>query len=753
MPRTQPPTAAPSGAASLLAAAPVHSMTAAMPSENCLARPVRWRHWLGASVSRRLTLGLIAALLVSTALALALGLVAEQRVLRRQQENAARREAQLFEASLQNAMIKRDLGGMADILKHLGHTPGVAQARLLTPAGEVRFDSHAGGPFGGQRTMPSAAAWAPIEPAPPMSARQLCADTQCRAQLRWRTDNAGDRLQIAYPILNHARCGLCHGAAEQHPVNGLLLIDFEPRAITGLGRGPIALLAVVVLSALALFALIMLLTLRRQVTGPLAGLALAADRLATGDFDTRVQSRAHDELGRVAHAFDRMAERLSDTVASLCRERQFLQHLVDGIPDPVVVIGPDYRIRLANQAYAALLGNELPAIVGQPCHQVSCGLAEPCPSTLVTCPVAEISQRPRAVRSMISLKRRDGSTVGVDIDAAPLALDGAHGEGETLVIEVLRPLDRTLRFSQQQRLSTIGLLANGVAHEIHNPLASIRIALQASLRGLRSGRMAREELTGYLELVDHEIDRCVLTTQRMMQMSQTPTETLHPVSLAAAVDDVLALLREECRVRGIAVSVTGVPPALRVMGDEAELRQVLVNLVHNALHAMPGAMPNESARAGAPGFGMGCEAQSAAIPTGIASICNEADRPNPGCDSRDRLIQHRPVGGRIDISGTATGDGQWFTLSVRDTGCGIAAADLPLIFMPFFSRRADGQRGTGLGLAISKAILERFGGRIDVNSAPGRGSDFWLTLRRAPDAASALTDNEGAAFRAPVNPG
>jgi signal transduction histidine kinase len=347
--------------------------------------------------------------------------------------------------------------------------------------------------------------------------------------------------------------------------------------------------------------------------------------------------------------------------------------LIDGMPDPVVVIGPDFRVRLANQAYAALLGIDLPAAVGQPCHQISCALAEPCPSTLVTCPVAEIRRRAGPVRSMLSLKRRDGGTVDVDIDAAPLAQDG----GDTLVIEVIRPLERSLRLSQQQRLSTIGLLANGVAHEIHNPLASIRLALQASLRGLRSGQMEREELIGYLELVDHEIDRCVLTTQRMMQMSQTPTETPHPVSPAAAIDDVLALLREESRARAVTVSVTGAPPALRVLGDEAELRQVLVNLIHNALHAMD-------------------------------------------------------EGGRIDIEGAPTADGQWFTLSVRDTGRGIAAQDQPLIFLPFFSRRADGQRGTGLGLAISKAIMERLGGRIEVFSAPGRGSCFTLTLRLAP---------------------
>ena len=651
-------------------------MTAPSPSEEFMTHQTDWGHWLSVSVSRRLTLGLIVALLVSAIVVITLALIIGQDALKRQQEDAAHRVARLFEASLQNAMLKRDLDGMADILRHLGHAPGVSQARLLAPNGEVRFASHL--PF----TVPE----------PPVSLQQLCVAADCQERLHWSVNSTGGFLQIVYPILNQARCAQCHGALDLHPVNGLLVIDFQAYPVAGLGREPALLVAGVMLGVLALFALTMLITLRRPLTEPLASLAKAADRLAAGELDTRVQSRSRDELGRVAHAFDRMASRLCDMVASLRHERQFLQHLVDGMPDPLVVVGHDYRIRLANQAYAELLGYELSAIVGKPCYQVSRGVSEPCPSTLLTCPVTEIGRCAHTVHSVISLKRCDGSAVDVDIDAAPLAQEN----GEQLVVLVIRPLERSIRFSQQQRLSTIGLLANGVAHEIHNPLASIRIALQASLRSLRSGQIEREELTDYLELVDHEIDRCVLTTHRLMQMSQTPTHALQPVSVLAAIDDVLALLREECRIRDVAVSVEGMVESLRVLGDEAELRQVLVNLVHNALHAMP-------------------------------------------------------EGGRIDIGGTLSDDGQWFHLSLRDSGCGITAEDLPLIFMPFFCRRADGQRGTGLGLAISKAIMDRFGGRIEVSSTPGLGSNFLLILRHSLAAPPALTDNAVYASRSPDN--
>ena len=370
-----------------------------------------------------------------------------------------------------------------------------------------------------------------------------------------------------------------------------------------------------------------------------------------------------------------MADRVQTMVGDLAEQHRFLQTLIDAIPDPVLVIGPDFRIRLANSAYTALVGQQPQAVIGQCCHRASRGLDEPCPSTLLHCPVAEMRARPQRLRSMMSVRRADGSAVEVDIEAAPLITR----DGETLVVEVMRPLDRAVRFSQEQRLSTIGLLANGVAHEIHNPLASIRLALQASLRGLRADEMPREELIDYLQLVDREIDRCVATTQRLLQMSQAPASTLQPVAVRPALDDVLALLGEECRARGVQVAVRLDPPDVRVLADEAELRQVLVNLIHNALHALT-------------------------------------------------------QGGHIDIEGHAAADPQapGYELTVADTGCGIAADEQALIFMPFFSRRADGGRGTGLGLAICKAALERFGGRITVRSAPGEGARFTLHLRPAP---------------------
>jgi signal transduction histidine kinase len=154
------------------------------------------------------------------------------------------------------------------------------------------------------------------------------------------------------------------------------------------------------------------------------------------------------------------------------------------------------------------------------------------------------------------------------------------------------------------------------------------------------------------------------------------------VALSAAVDDVLALLSEECRLRGVSATVDIEPSDCLVLGDRAELRQVFVNLVHNALHAMP--------------------------------------------DGGSIRITARPL------------DAHQLRVTVSDTGTGIAADDLPRIFLPFFSRRADGQQGMGLGLSICKSLVEHFGGQISVSSQPGRGTSFTLRLRMPPPSHDAV---------------
>jgi PAS domain S-box-containing protein len=620
------------------------------------------------SLARRMAAWLLAAFVLVAAGLLAVSARIGQSALQREHEAASLRMAALFEAGLRNSMMARDLPSLQQLVDRLGGLPGLDAASLVHPAGQVRFAS-------------SSARVGADESA---SLRGLCLSAGCgepsTAQLQWGGAAGRSTLRVVYPVRNETRCAGCHGQPAQQPVNGVLLLDFAPLAserMTLQHAGTRLLPAA--LAALGLLALFVGWVFRREVLRPLAGLLAPVARFGTGDLGARTVPTGAREIRQLGSAFDRMAEQVQSQVATLSAHGRFLQSLLDTAPNPMLLVGDDHRIAMANEAYARLVGLDRADVIGRTCYATSRGRNEPCERTLVTCPQAECKVGSPPLRTVMAFTRGDGKTVDVEIDAA--ALRGPNGERQ--VLQVIHCLDEQVRFSQEQRLSAIGLLANGVAHEIHNPLASIRLALQSSLRGLQDGSIERAELVEYLGLVDAEIDRCVNITQRLLRMSQPSVELAQPVAVREAVNDVLGLLADEARRAGVACEVkwNGIAEHARVLGDEGELRQILLNLVQNAVHAMPrGGRLTLTVQAGEPGT----------------------------CSLR---------------------------IAVCDTGCGIAAADLPLIFMPFFSRRADGQRGTGLGLAICKTLAERRGGHLSVRTTLGEGSCFELVL---PDADSQL---------------
>ncbi len=600
------------------------------------------------SISGRLIAGVIVALVVSGGLLVAMALWLGQQSVKTEQEQAAARLVQVFEASLHTSMLQRDLPSLQRTLEVLGQAPGITQARLLNIQGDVRFASR------------SAALGQHI---PLACQKPDCVDVTL--QNHWVETPQGIALQVRYPIFNRPQCAQCHGEPNAHPINGILMIDFGV-VPTGLGGSRQAFLLALGLAALLLFGAIMAWTMRRFVTQPLQHLADVSQRLAAGDFDVRVLASSDDEIGRVGQQFNAMADHVAQTVARLLKQQQFLQDLVDAVPDPLLVIGPDWQIRLANTAYARLIGHDPQTPVRGCCYKVGRGANEPCPSTMLTCPVLQAREN-QTLRTVMELRHHDGSDLPVEIDAAQLSFNG-----EMLTVEILRPLNEAIRYSQEHRLSTIGLLANGVAHEIHNPLASIRLALQASLRGLSRGDMDTVELVHYLQLVDSQIDRCVATTQRLMQMSHPPGDSLMPVEVVTAIDDTVALLGEEARMRQVEFRFERPELAIWIQGDNAELRQVFVNLLHNAMHAM-----------------------------------------------KD--------GGTVSIE-IETSNASVVVIRISDTGVGIPPENLSRIFLPFFSRRADGQAGMGLGLAVCKSIVDRCGGTIAVASELGKNTVFTITL-------------------------
>lgn len=591
-----------------------------------------------------------------------------------EQRAAADRLGGSLEAALDDRLIHHDPDRLAATLADLGREPAIGAVMLLSPARRVAFASD---PARIGAELPPASA------APPGQTR---------------TDR---------PLPNRPACASCHGSGPLagHLVVDLVTADLRREALAS-AAGLAALGGLATLAASVMLALGM----RRMVGPRLAALSGAVEAMGAGHAGIRVTPAGGDELAVLGEQFNRMAEGIEAGQEALARAEREAQALIDAIPDGIRVIGPDYRIRRANAAYAAQVGRPLSEIRGQFCYASSHGRSTPCEWTLVTCPVAEMARAPRPLTFRDRHQAPAGRQVAVEVSAAPLG--GRAADGGALVVEAIRDLDAETRISHSQRLSELGLLATGVAHEIHNPLSAVELALTALHRDLSRGRA--ETASEYVALIRGEIARCLDITDNLLRLGSPSGEGRQLLDLDAIAAGVMRLLAWQAEAAGVVVR-QAIPPGLRVVMAESDLRMALTNLALNAIHAMPqGGTLTLAAHRAAAGDGTAPAHGGHGV---VAGAVSEGPAPHS-----------QPAGpGRI-------------VLSVTDTGVGIAPGDLGHIFMPFWSRRADATTGRGLGLAITRAIVDRAGATIQVESTPGAGSRFTLSFPDADAETETLPD-------------
>lgn len=604
---------------------------------------------LGSVIARRLLLGLVATLTVCSLAFLAIFTQVFRDRLLQEHARASMQLNQTLQASLENAMLKRDLSGLRVIVNRAGHQVGVAEVMILSPAGEIRFSSNAG-----------------------LIGKGFPALGRSATSTFTRNADGIEVLRTVNPVRNQAECVICHGPAATHPVNGIVIVDYHASRIhSDALKGALAMAVsggLVTLAALLALSLLVY----RFVLRPMQYLSDATAHFAQGDFAYRVATSDHDEIALLGSRFNAMAARLESTVGDLRNSERFLQSVIDALPDGVRVIDENYTVLKANRAFRDQLGVTDNEVIGAKCHVFSHASPEPCSHTLITCPVVALQGRPgESLRCRHRHLRKDGSELFVEVSAAAVALE-IDGARKTCVIEASRDLAEQTRISQEQRLSELGHLATGIAHEVFNPLSSIRFALRA-VREDAAASPLPEGVEGYLNIVDHEIERCVEMTGRLLRLSEPATVGDTLIQLGSAIGEVVSLLRYQTEAAGVATHCA-IASGLRVIGCESDIGMIAVNLIQNAIHAMP-------------------------------------------------------EGGILTIAGKR--DGDRVVLRFADTGVGISDADLPHLFWPFWSKRANASHGTGLGLSICKAAIERMGGTISATNNATRGACFTIVLPSA----------------------
>ncbi len=237
-----------------------------------------------------------------------------------------------------------------------------------------------------------------------------------------------------------------------------------------------------------------------------------------------------------------------------------------------------------------------------------------------------------------------------------------------------------------EKMASIGKMAAVLAHEINNPLSGILTYAKLLRKWVDredSGRTHRKEICESLDLIALESRRCGDLVKNLLTFSRATPMNLQPANLNQVIDRSLRLVQHQLDLAGIQVQPQLDPDLPPVVCDAAQIEQVLLALIMNALDAMP-------------------------------------------------------QGGNLWLTTSFGHEPSQVRIVVRDDGSGIPPEILPRIFEPFLTTKETG-RGVGLGLAISHSILERHNGNIEVRSEPGRGTTFTVTLPWDADSEKIVT--------------
>ena len=244
------------------------------------------------------------------------------------------------------------------------------------------------------------------------------------------------------------------------------------------------------------------------------------------------------------------------------------------------------------------------------------------------------------------------------------------GSGFNLMARQLEVMRREGKeAARQDRSRMLGEIALGFAHEIRNPL----VVIKTSAELVHAKLPAESKDSRLMGFVVEEVGRIDSLVREFLAFATPEPVRFEPFRLDTLVRDVLEISAAECARRGIRYTLEQEVDDCGVLGGRDQIRQVLLNLLLNAMDAMPG-------------------------------------------------------GGELTVRLYGPGDGKRICMDVRDTGTGVPDEILPTIFQPFASTKKG---GLGLGLATSQAVIEAHGGSIDCSSVPGRGTTFTVCLNRS----------------------
>lgn len=421
---------------------------------------------------------------------------------------------------------------------------------------------------------------------------------------------------------------------------------------------------VILFTLLVLFYLLFNRTVVLEMNGLLARFRRISDPRG-GDKPLVPAAETNDEFDQLKLAFENVAADLKQTHDELRDSERRYRKLFESSWDAIIIFDRDYGLIDINAAGCQLFGfkDKAEAFSIESCYQLFWDGTEAKAFT-------ETIRRDGHVEELeLPMVDRNGNKLIVVISASARSDDAGGFDGIDAWLHDMtgrRKLEQHM--AKAEKMASIGQLASGVAHELNNPLGVIQVYanLIAKSNGL-DGQSSDD-----LRVIQKHADQCQSVVQALLNFARASEPSKKQCNIRMVLDDVLAILEPQMKKQTITFSLDADRCLPLLIVDETQMKQVFMNLIINALQAMPDG--------------------------GAIRIAIRMDR------RRNRV-----------------------KVSVADTGVGVAEKHLLRIFDPFFTTKGAG-KGTGLGLSVSYGLVEQHGGDITVTSASGKGSTFTVCL-------------------------
>jgi len=394
------------------------------------------------------------------------------------------------------------------------------------------------------------------------------------------------------------------------------------------------------------------------ITKPLRRLTITAESLISEKEEKSAEIKASDEIGILTAVFNKAHFSVNEFIKD--------SHILDNLPEGVMSINLRGEVTKLNREAARLFDLEPEKVKGRLFREVF-------PGEEGDSPFFQLLERGRKEEE-ISFQEVKISLPGGR--SAAFWMRASLSEEEMIVVfkdlKAVKNIRDQLRKAEQ--LAALGALAAGIAHEVRNPLGSLR-----GLTELISDNLPPDDHKRlYTENMLKEIDRLNHLVEDILNLAQNPMSNVEPTNISQLLSQCISLARYNFPEKDIEVKEVHQPGLPLIPADQERLTQVFLNLLLNAFEASSGG----------------------------------------------GRIEVRSQGAGVRDRGSGVG-GQYCVITISDSGPGIAPEDLTRIFDPFYTTK---EKGTGLGLSIAQNIITAYGGSIEAESAPGQGSTFRVVL-------------------------